>query len=333
MGTRGSSKTSASGSFHQKETRVIEIDDQENIYSVSFLVDGKRIVGGGRRGKIRCWRVEDGREVGTPMDAGSAVCSVAVSRDGKWVVSGTESGWVTVWNAESHSKATRFKGHRNAVRAVDVSPDGTQIATGSEDKTVCVWSLSTGKRLLDLSQHADSVVAVRFSPDGRLIVIATRVTSIRIYDSQNGRLIVVSPIKVNSASNQSFAWASDNKQLFVSSRDSIIHCFDVFNGRTLCQWPTDCRGNASAQCIALASNGTFIATSTLSSLSFWDTTTHEKINCVINHAPLITTMALSSNNDLVTAGGNEITIHDLHNVLPSSYCDDVSAFASEREMA
>lgn len=63
MGTRGSSKTSASGSFYQKETRLIEIDDQENIYSVSFLVDGKRIVGGGRRGKIRCWRVEDGREV------------------------------------------------------------------------------------------------------------------------------------------------------------------------------------------------------------------------------------------------------------------------------
>ena len=58
------------------------------MWLVAFLADGKHVLSGSREGKIRRWRVEDGKEVGTPMDAGSAVLSIAVSRDGKWVVSG-----------------------------------------------------------------------------------------------------------------------------------------------------------------------------------------------------------------------------------------------------
>ena len=67
---------------------------------------------GGEQGKIRRWRVEDGRETGTPMDAGHGVFNAAVSQDEKWVVSGTRSGSVTVWNAESYSKVTELKAQR-----------------------------------------------------------------------------------------------------------------------------------------------------------------------------------------------------------------------------
>ena len=36
------------------------------IWSVAFLVDERHIVNGGKEGKIRRWRVEDGKEVGVP---------------------------------------------------------------------------------------------------------------------------------------------------------------------------------------------------------------------------------------------------------------------------
>ncbi|KAF8552430.1 WD40 repeat-like protein, partial [Imleria badia] len=100
------------------------------IRSVAFLVDGKHVVSGGEGRKIRCWRVEDGEEVGTPMDAGIPLCS-------------------------------------QLGKTVDVSPDGTRIATSSKDKTTCIWSLSTGQRLLGPLEHDDWVVAAKFSPDGR----------------------------------------------------------------------------------------------------------------------------------------------------------------------
>ena len=81
------------------------------IYSVVVLADGNHVLSGGREGKIRRWRIEDGKEVGTAMDARGPVFSIAVLRNGKVIVSGTENGLATVWNVESHSKVAEFKGH------------------------------------------------------------------------------------------------------------------------------------------------------------------------------------------------------------------------------
>ena len=105
-GTQESSEDSSLAS--KKEAKRIEINGRGDIYSVAFLADGKHVLSGGKEGKIRRWRVDNGQEVGTPMDAGSAVYSITVSRDGKWIVSGTWSGQVTVWNAESHSNITNI---------------------------------------------------------------------------------------------------------------------------------------------------------------------------------------------------------------------------------
>ena len=266
---------SSSSVVEQKKVKSIEIDARYDVNSVAFLADGD-IVSGGSEGKIRHWQVKDGKEVGTPMNAGSAVRNMAVSPDGKWIVSGSSSGQVTVWNAKTHELVNGFKGHDEGVYVVDLSPDATKIATGSYDKTVCIWSLSTRQRLLGPFEHPNWVIAVKFSPDGRLIATVTfRRKSVRIYDSQDGRLLVNFPIQVSSSlSNQSLAWVRDSKQLFVLSRDGNIHRLDVSSRTTLFNLgPT--HGYNFAKCISLASNGTFIAASADSSVSFWDTATHQ----------------------------------------------------------
>ena len=242
-----------------------------------------------------------------PMDAGSGVYDIAVSRDGKWIISGTWVGSVIVWNAKSHEKVTEIKGHTDCVDAVDVSPDGTKISSGSKDNTACVWSLSTGQRLLGPLQHDYWVVAVKFSPDGGLIATATRYRdSVRVYDSQNGHLLVDVPIKVNSSFNRSLAWAIDGKQFFALSLHGNIHRLDPSPGTMLSKWPI--HSSKDAICIALESNGTFIAASAGSSVSFWDTTTRKQIGSVINHKHNIFSVAISDTNDLVVCGQQSITL-------------------------
>ena len=240
-------------------------------------------------------------------------------------VSGANSGQVTVWNAEGYSKVTGLNAHRDWVQAVDVSPDGTRIATGSDDKTVCVWSLSTGERLLGPVKHDHWVVAVKFSRDGHFVATGTwQRDSVRICDSQNGRLLVEFPIKVNSAYNQSLAWANDSNQLFVLSHDGKIHCLDVSTGTTLSKWAI--HSSDKARCIALASNGTFIAVSANSSMSFWDTTTHGRTGSVTKYTENIRSMAISANYDLVTGGDKTITLLRLCDILPSRYLINVRVF-------
>ncbi|KAH0829008.1 hypothetical protein J3R83DRAFT_2460, partial [Lanmaoa asiatica] len=311
----------------QKKVNPIEINGRSRIYSVAFLTNGRHAVGSSDDGEIRRWGAEDGGAVGTPMNAGSIVFNIAVSRDEKWVVGGTETGEVTVWNAENHQRTSEFQGHQKRVCAVDVSPDATRIATGSGDDTACVWSLSTGERLLGPLKHDNFVVGVKFSPHGHLIATATwRSDSLRIYDTRSGDLLVDVPIRVNSYFNGSLAWAGDSNQLFALSRDGSINCLDVSTGATLSKWPI--HSNKDPTCIALDSNGTFIAASANSSVSFWDTTTHEQIGSVIHYTADVRSMAISENYDIVVGGGKTITLRNICKVLPSPYFSVVSTSAS-----
>lgn len=335
MGLQGSSKTSSS----TRKKDLVEIDGRDDINSVAFLADGKHVVSGGEEGKVRCWGVEDGRGAGTVMDAGCGVHNLAVSRDGKWIVSGTDLGLVTVWNAERHEKVSEFQAHNQDVFAVDISPDATKIATGSGDKTAYVWSLSTtqagvnrqgdSQRLLLAGplQHRNTVAAVKFSPDGRRLATATRDRhSIRLYDSRNGRCLVDVRIHVNSHINQSLAWTSDSKRLFALSQEGVIHCLDVSTGTILSEWSI--HNNVNARCIALASSGVFIAASANSSVSFWDTETRTRVGPVIEFSHDVWSMAISA-NDFVAGGDKTISLRSLCDMLPSLYCNDVSAPASE----
>ena len=263
------------------------------------------------------------------MNARSHVRNIAVSQDGKWVVSGTKTGQVTVWNAESHTKVTEWKAHNKEVCAVDVSPDGTRIATGSVDCTLCVWSLSTGQRLLGPVKHDYWVAAVRFSPNGRLIATATwERDSVWIYDSRNDSLLVEFPVEVGSRRNQSLAWASDSKRLFALSCHGNIHRLDVSTGTALSKWAIHSSNNPI--CIALGSNDTFIAASANASTSFWDTTTHEQIGCVIERTHFIISMAVSANYDFVTGGGKTVTLLRLRDILHSRYFDNVRVFSNHK---
>jgi len=143
----------------------------------------------------------------------------------------------------------------------------------------------------------------------------------------NGSLLADFPVQVYSLVNQSLAWASDSKQLFAFSYDGYIHRVDVSTRTAPSQWLI--RSNTNPTCIALASNGTFIAACFGSSVSFWDTTNQEQIG-IIEYSHNVRFMAMSSNYYLVTSGDKTITLRALCGTLPSHYLDNVSAPAFKK---
>jgi len=134
----GQWQESSSASNVAADANPIEIKAQRRIYSVAFLANGMQVVSGGREKKIRRWRVEDGKEVGKPMDAGSVVYNLAVSQDGQWIVHGTPTGQVSVWDAKTHEKVIHFKAHSDWVRALDISCSVNSIKEASRDDCGCV---------------------------------------------------------------------------------------------------------------------------------------------------------------------------------------------------
>ena len=333
-GTQESNEIPSSSIIGQKpEVKPVEIKTEDWINAVAFLAGGEYFVSGDDIGHIRRWRVEDEMQVGITMDADDIVCSIAVPQDGKWIVTGTFCGQVMVWDAETHEKVKEFREYDEDtyVCSVDVSPDGSKIATGADDETARIWSLGTGEQLLGPFKHDDNVAAVKFSPDGHLLATATSwwpEPCIRIYDSRRNvnHLLADFRVPVIEENNHGFlAWSSDSRQLFALCDDNNIHCLDVYTGRRLSKWSI--HSKYSPKCISVASNGTFIAACADSSVSFWDTTTHQQIGSVIHHRAPADSIAISEAYQLVIGGCAKITLWNLRDILPSPYCDNVSALA------
>ena len=113
--------------------------------------------------------------------------------------------------------------------------------------------------------------------------------------------------------------------LFALSSSGKINYLDVSTGTTLFSWRI--HGSTQPGCIALARNDMVIAASDGSSVSFWDTTTHEQIGSIIKHTAYIKSMAISTNYDLAMSGGKAITLRNIFGVLPSTYYENVSKLA------
>ena len=311
----GSGDESESSRIVQRQP--IKIVLESTISSVALLADGQHFVSGDKNGKIRRWRMEDGKGVGAPMDAESPICCLATSQDGKWIATGTEGGRVSVRDAESREELRRFAKEKG-FNSVDISSNGTKIAMARDDKNVDVYSLPDGKWLCGWKGW--DYRTVKLSPDGLLLAcVAENEESsfLCIYDTRpDGKYLGSSQI-----STRSVAWTSDSKQLFVLSSNGNIHLIEASGGKTLSRWSI--HSNDNPTCISLSSNGAFIAASANSSVSFWDISTHEQIGSVIDHPHSVNSMAISANNELVFTGNSTILLWDLRNVLSVPYIQQV----------
>ena len=286
----------------QEGSPLIEINGGNYIRAVAFAANGEYIVGGGEAGEAGVWRVEDGKQIAT-LAARDVYC-LAVSKDGRWIAAGTIWGDVIMWDAKTFEQAFSHK-EGTYISGVDFSPDSTRLVTASGNCTATVWNAATRKKVHTLD-HKGYVMAAKYSPQGDRIATATY-EYVRVWDSNDGRLLVDIPVKVTPGCNKGLLWS--NSHLFVVS-DSTIKQLEPFTGSTVSEWPV--HDASSWSCIALPEHGEFITHSTNYTVTFWNTSTHAQL-CLIQHSRHISFIAFSPDDQLLAIGGKygEITVRSL----------------------
>ena len=172
----------------------MEIVDSE-IQAVAFSANGEYLMSGDEEG-IQVWRVESGAHMAT-LEAEHVRC-LAMSSDNKWIAGGTWGGSVFVWNANTYKQVFSSKSS-HAILGIDYSPDSARLVTASENRSATVWAITTRNQVLSL-RHENAVIAAKYSPHGERIATTTR-DAVRVWDSDDGRLLVDIPVKATSWRN------------------------------------------------------------------------------------------------------------------------------------
>ncbi|KAF8439815.1 hypothetical protein L210DRAFT_3540401 [Boletus edulis BED1] len=271
----------------------VEINAGGWIRTVRFSADGEHLVSGGYEG-IHLWRVEDGKEMAT-MKAHGVNC-LAVSTDGKWIAAGTNVGDVYVWNAKTYEQVFFQHWDYKGILGVDFSPDATRIVAALENHTASVWDIATcGPVLL---RHEGPVVAAKYSPQGDRIATATE-SSVRVYDSNDSRLLVDIKVTVSASFNNGLLWFNNNHLLVLS--DNKIKQFDAFTGSVTSEWPIPSNKFA---CISLPKHGKFLAYSTIRTVTLWDVSTHTQLS-LVRHSRDICSIAISPDHQFLATSGKD----------------------------
>jgi len=295
----------------QEHRDPMKINIGDSLYAVTFSPNGEYILSGSLDG-VQVWRVEDGKQMAT-MEAPYLRC-LAMSNDGEWIAAGTSPGDMHVWDAKTYKEVSSHREDSDTINGVDFSPDSTRLVSASDNCTAIVWDIATRERVQTL-RHEGSVLAAKYSPQGDQIATATR-HSVRVFDSNDGRLLVDIKAAVTQWYNTGLVWF--NNHLLVVSEGAVKQ-FEASTGSAVSQWPVPDTNIYS--CIALPGHGEFIAYSAERTVTFWDMTTHTQLG-LIQHPQRIRSIALSPDDLFIATGGEDgkIIVERPSRIIVSSMC-------------
>ncbi len=153
----------------------------DDVVSVAYSPDGKRIVTASRDGTARIWDSKDGVETAILKGHSRAVLTAEFSSDGTRVVTTSLDSTVRIWNTITGIEEARI-GDGQLDRAV-LDPDGSIVVTMSDfASNVLIWDIAGSALIGSLEGHTATIASASFSPDGDEIVTTSLDGTARIWD-------------------------------------------------------------------------------------------------------------------------------------------------------
>jgi WD40 repeat protein len=163
-----------------------------------------------------------------------------------------------------------FTGHTGTVTAVAIASGGSWVATAGEDGTARIWDAATGQHRATLTGHASWVNAVAIAPDGGWLATGSRDGTARIWDADTGhhRATLGKPAPTVANAPDRFSWLGTD-------------------------WET---------VVAIAPDGTWLATGYLGGVRIWDAATGQQRATLPGNTDLVKVIAIAPDGTWLAAG-------------------------------
>ncbi|MFE6923369.1 toll/interleukin-1 receptor domain-containing protein [Nocardia sp. NPDC057663] len=279
-------------------------DYDDEVWSVAFSPDGRRIVSGGYDGTVRVWHADPDRSIGRPLVNPSERADVAAfSADGRYIV--TRSGsTMQVWDTNTGQPiGQHLIASREAVNAVALSPDGQQIVTG-EESGMRRWRAGTGQPIGEpITGHKGPVRTVAFSPNGLRIATGGDDGTTLLWDATTGQPIG-QPLTGHQEMVKTVSFSPDGQRI-------ITH-----DGHDMRLWATTTSEQIGqpmttgpAQAITISPDGKRIATGG-ADVRLWDGITTRQISHSVPTGSwdIVHRMVFSPDGKWIVSGSHDKTI-------------------------
>jgi WD40 repeat protein len=270
------------------------------IVSVAMNSDGTHLVTGDTNGKVRLWRVADGKQLWMGKGHRSWIWSVVFSPDGSCIASGSVDATIRLWNVSTGECFKILNDSSDYICAIAFSSDGNNIIWGSNQDAI-LWDLNAGSCLKTLKGHIDRIRAVAFNPDGRTVITGSTDNTIKVWDIRTGNCLKT--LSGHSGWINSIALHPNGQIIASGSRDHSIKFWDISTGECL-QTLTGHSRNVSG--VMFSPDGTLLVSSSFDyTLKIWQVSSGQCSQTLQGHTNFLWTVAFSPDGKMVVSGGDD----------------------------
>lgn len=200
---------------------------QNTVQRLAWTRDGKRLASASSDATVRLWNVETGQLIHTMVGHTNIVYGLAFTPDEVHLISASADQTLIRFDVESGKATGRLDGANGALSSVAVSPDGQRVAVAGTLKRINIFESRQLQR--SLLGHTGNVDTVKYSPDGKSLASTSYDSTIRIWNSADGKLLQV--LRGHRGPVYSAAFSRDGKQLVSAGADGTIRVWDLADDR------------------------------------------------------------------------------------------------------
>jgi len=284
-----------------------EISPGELVLDSALSPDGRQIVTGDARKKLRFWNRKTGREMLEERLLPSELRAVEYTPDGTKIVCFCVAGEVLVLDRKSGEELSRWRHGTEAVRKqanferrysnngyfvigesgerrpsgshagfsrdfLRISRDGRWLITTRLDETLSVWDLSNGRPRYPPLQLDSQIRCFDVSQDEQLVVAGDMDGTLRVWDFNTGQPVGVTIRHPRQLATLQFSPKGDH--VLTGSHDGMVRLWDWRNGDLVIS-PISLADHALAS--VFTPDGRWIVTgSRMGEVAIWDRTTGKR---------------------------------------------------------